>query len=391
MVERLNYKVELTAAHSGYDGITCWVHARAGVVPGAESAGQPIRARAVVMTLNKLLLSGSDVFYDISDMRTEDLGVSWTIPRRQASLSRRKGPKGSEALAHDFTPKWHAATGKLLNIGTVAHYTDDRGPARGFHSWPAYTIYDEASRSWSQWETVEMPDDEKFSFTSAGCTQRVDLADGTILLPFTFRPASQEKRLISTATVMRASFDGTMLRYIEHGSELSIDIPRGFNEPSLTYYDGRYFLTLRNDEAGYVTSGEDGLSFDQPRKWRFDDGEELGNYNTQQHWVTHSDGLFLVYTRRGANNDHIFRHRAPLFMAQVDPERLQVVRDTEKVLVPERGARLGNFGMTDVNESQTWVTVTEWMQPVGCSKYGSNNSVFVARIHWEKPNRLFQA
>ncbi|KPJ63529.1 MAG: sialidase [Planctomycetes bacterium DG_23] len=387
MGKHLNYEVELTVAHSGYDGITCWVHARAGIVPGAGNAGQP----AVIMTSNKLLLSGSDVFYGVSDMRTDDLGASWTIPRRHASLSRRKGPKGSGALAHDFTPKWHAATGRLLNIGTVAHYTDDRGPARGFRSWPAYTIYDQAGRTWTRWETVEMPDDEKFSFTSAGSTQRGDLADGTILLPITFRPTSQEKRPISTATVMRASFDGSTLRYIEHGSELSIDIPRGFNEPSLAYYDGRYFLTLRNDEAGYVTSGEDGLHFDPPRKWKFDDGEDLGNYNTQQHWATHSEGTFLVYTRRGANNDHIFRHRAPLFMAEVDPERLQVIRETERVLVPERGARLGNFGVADISENQTWVTVTEWMQPVGCSRYGSDNSIFVAKIHWEKPNRLFQA
>jgi len=110
----------------------------------------------------------------------------------------------------------------------------------------------------------------------------------------------------------------------------------------------------------------------------------LGNYNTQQHWVTHSDGLFLVYTRRGANNDHVFRHRAPLFIAQIDPERLCVIRETEKILVPEKGARFGNFGVTDVNEEQTWIVVTEWMQPIGCEKFGSNNNVFTAKIIWEK-------
>jgi uncharacterized cupin superfamily protein len=32
-------------------------------------------------------------------------------------------------------------------------------------------------------------------------------------------------------------------------------------------------------------------------------------------------------------------------MAQVDPTRLRVIRKTERVLVPERGARLGNFGV----------------------------------------------
>ena len=69
-----------------------------------------------------------------------------------------------------------------------------------------------------------------------------------------------------------------------------------------------------------MSVSDDGLQFAEPKPWTFDDGAELGSYNTQQHWLAHSDGLFLVYTRRGANNDHIVRHRAPLFMAQVDPD-----------------------------------------------------------------------
>ncbi|MCA9426382.1 MAG: exo-alpha-sialidase, partial [Candidatus Omnitrophica bacterium] len=93
-------------------------------------------------------------------------------------------------------------------------------------------------------------------------------------------------------------------------------------------------------------------------------------------------GLFLVYTRRGAENDHVFRHRAPLFIAQVDPDTLCVLRETERVLVPERGARLGNFGITDVKNNETWVTVAEWMQPVGIEKYGSDNTIYVAKIRW---------
>jgi hypothetical protein len=114
----------------------------------------------------------------------------------------------------------------------------------------------------------------------------------------------------------------------------------------------------------------------------------LGNYNTQQHWVAHSAGLYLVYTRRGANNDHVFRHRAPLFVARVDPERLCVLRATERAVVPERGARLGNFGVTTVNRDETWITVSEWMQPRGCEKYGSDNSVYAARLRWRRPNEL---
>lgn len=151
-------------------------------------------------------------------------------------------------------------------------------------------------------------------------------------------------------------------------------------------FDGTYFLTIRNDRRGFVSRSRDGQHFEPMRPWTFDDGADLGNYNTQQHWVTHSDGLFLVYTRRGANNDHVFRHRAPLFMAQVDPKRLCVLRKTERILVPERGARLGNFGVADISKDETWVTVAEWMQPAGVEQYGSDGSVFVARIHWAKPN-----
>jgi hypothetical protein len=78
-------------------------------------------------------------------------------------------------------------------------------------------------------------------------------------------------------------------------------------------------------------------------------------------------------------------------MARVDPERLCVIRDTEQVVVPERGARLGNFGVCDISENETWVTVAEWMQTNGqdfsnsriCEKYGSDNSVYIAKIFWK--------
>ena len=182
------------------------------------------------------------------------------------------------------------------------------------------------------------------------------------------------------------TFDGETLRFLERGSAHTVPIGRGMHEPSLALHRGRYYLTIRNDERGYVACSDDGLYYSEPQPWTFDDGQDLGNYNTQQHWVTHRDGLFLVYTRRGAQNDHVFRHRAPLFIAQVDPERLAVVRETERVLVPERGARLGNFGVVAVTPEETWVTVCEWMQPARCERYGSDNTLWVARIRWGSPN-----
>src|SRR3954447_21786291 len=138
--------------------------------------------------------------------------------------------------------------------------------------------------------------------------------------------------------------------------------------------------------SAYVTAGSDGLHFDRPRPWTFDDGTDLGSYNTQAHWVVHSDGLFLAYTRRGANNDNVIRHRAPLFMAQVDPERSVVLRATERELVPNRGAQLGNFAVVDVNEHETWVTTSEGMSPGNPAQFGSNGRVYAARLQWQIPN-----
>lgn len=381
-LKHLSYKIDLQTIRSGYDGLSCWVHARAGAIPGAGIDGKP----AVVMTMHKLLLAGNDVYSKVSDMRTDDLGKTWSLPVVHKTLARRKKPGGIEYVGHDYTPKWHAASGKLLMTGKTAHYTNNAQSARGFGCNSICSVYDADEKTWSTWSNLQMPNKNVLLNNNAGCTQRVDLPNGTILLPIAFGVG---------VTVVRCSFDGEELRYLEHGSEHEIELGRGFAEPSLTFYKGKYYMTLRNDLAGYITTSDDGLHFDKPIKWTFDDGSDLGNYNTQQHWVTHSDGLSLVYTRRGANNDHVFRNRAPLFMAQVDPKRLCVIRETERILVPERGARLGNFGVVEVDQNQTWVVVTEWMQtkspdwhdPRICEKYGSNNAIFVSKIIWDKPNK----
>jgi len=368
-----------------FDGERCWCHPRAGIVPGAGHDGGP----RVVMTMNTMHLFGSDVFKGMFGLHTNDLGKNWSEPREFDTLAPRHetidGQRRPVAVS-DFWPRWHAASKTLLGTGHTVVYTPDwkvRNP-RPRHT--SYSIYDPASDGWSSWQKLDMPEGAKFQDSGAGCTQRYDMADGSILLPFYFRPPGKNSRV----SVARCAFEGRRLRFEEHGTELHVDDEtRGLHEPSLTRFDGEYFLTLRNDKRGYVTRSRDGLQFEPFKTWQFDDGSELGNYNTQQHWVTHSGGLFLVYTRRGANNDHVFRHRAPLFIAQVDPERLRVIRETERILVPERGARLGNFGVTDVSPNETWVTVSEWMQPKGVEKHGSDGSVYVARLHWNEPNRNF--
>jgi hypothetical protein len=168
--------------------------------------------------------------------------------------------------------------------------------------------------------------------------------------------------------VARCRFDGETLTYLEHGTELNIPRDRGLYEPSLIEFEGRYFLTLRADHSAYVTSSKDGLKFDPVSEWTFDDGLPLGSYNTQQHWVTCGGGLFLIYTRKGAENDHMFRHRAPLFIAQINPKTLQVIRETERVLIAENQATLGNSGVCRISDHESWVTCGEGLMRLGKRK-----------------------
>lgn len=381
------YTLSLDTPTRLFDGRRCWVHARAGIVPGAGKDGNP----RVVMTMNLKDLSGSDLFDAMYGMHSDDLGATWTQPTPIAALGQRTlsvdGRDGVQVGASDFTPAWHGASGVLLGTGHTVKYHDGHLlRPRPRHT--VYATYDPAQDAWRPWQRLAMPPEDRFYNMGAGSTQRLDLPDGDILLPLYGVGRGDTARVF----VVRCNFDGTSLSYAACGEGLSIeDDTRGLHEPSLTQFDGRYLLTIRNDAQGFVTHSDDGLHFAPIRPWRFDDGSDLGNYNTQQHWVTHSDALYLVYTRRGANNDHVFRHRAPLFMAQVDPGRLCVLRETERVLVPERGARLGNFGVADISPTETWVIAAEWMQPAGVEQHGSDGTVFVARIHWERPNRLFRA
>lgn len=380
-ISQMPFRIERIIPFQGFDGKMCWVHARAGAIP-SHSAGNAADDPLIVMTTQKLQLSGSDVFYALNSTATTADESKWPPLVEQDVFQRQTLDDGTEITVCDFTPQWHAATGKLLGLGHTVVYENNRVK----HVRPrasAYSVYNPQTQRWGKWQALQLPEEPAFANAGSGSVQRVDLPNGDILLPIYFKVPNEKQY---STTVLHCQFDGKKLSYHNHGSELTVPIKRGLYEPSLTKFNDRFFLTLRNDDQGFVSVSDDSLTYSEPKPWTFDDGTPLGNYNTQQHWVTHSSGLYLAYTRKGADNDHVFRHRAPLFIAKVDPESLQVIRETERVLVPEKGARLGNFGVTEVSSNETWVTVTEWMQPVGVEKHGSNNRIWVAKLLWDDPS-----
>jgi hypothetical protein len=361
----------------------CWFHPRAAALPGQGKEGQP----GVIMTIQKHL-GVSDHYSGLYFMRSDDLGKTWTGPTEIPELAWQRGPNDETIAVCDVTPGWHAKSGKLLAIGIKLRYSPDGAQLldkpRSHEC--AYATYDPRLDTWSGWRMLAMPDsDRKFYLVAPGCVQWLEEPDGTLLVPTYFKGPTGDDY---ASTVLRCSFDGETLQYLAHGSELAIEGGRGFVEPSLARYGDKYYLTLRNDERAYVTTSDDGLRYRPAQAWTFDDGQELGSYNTQAHWLVHSELLLLAYTRRGANNDHIARNRAPIFVAQVDAEKLQVIRGTEQVLLPERGVMLGNFGAAAITPQESWVTDAEYMIGATPHPRGADGTVWIGRVRWARPNRI---
>ena len=347
-----------------------WWQARSAYVPG----NQPIW----LTTMSETGKTGVHDFHDIYQSISQDRGKSWSKPVAIPTLKRTKQPDGYEVAPGDLWPTWHPKSRKILATGKTFNFADGKRENR-LREKVSYAVMDHKTREWEPMRFLQMPkkDHAGYAITAAnaGCTQRVDLPDGDILLPI--RYWRDPKKHNYTSIVARCRFDGQKLTYIEHGSEMTIPKGRGLYEPSLAKYQGEYFLTMRADHSAFVAKGKDGLHFEPIREWTFDDGKALGSYNTQQHWVTVGGGLFLIYTRKGANNDHVMRHRAPLFIGQVDPKKLKVMRSTERILIAENHATLGNSGVCRISDTESWVTCGEGLLRLGKRKGQKNKILFV--------------
>ncbi len=377
--QRRTFQIEHSAVLTSVKDLH-FAQSRAALIPGAMP-------RVLVVT-QQIERTGSHGYRDLFTTETSDGGRSWSRPQRIESLRRMRVEAGHDFVMGDACPQWHAATRVVLATGKTFGFDGGTKENRG-HERVSYAIYSPATKQWSGLKLLSLPatDHEGLRILepNAGCHQRFDLPNGEILLPIRYRKNPKTREY--TTMVARCVFDGETLVYREHGSELTIPRERGLYEPSVIGFAGRYFLTLRADHSAFVSHSQDGLNYEPVIEWTFDDGKVLGSYNAQQHWVVHRDELYLIYTRRGANNDHVFRHRAPLFIGRVDVERLCVLRDSERILMPETGLDLaGGFGVVAVGPHETWVFSSEMAFPK--SRQEEPNHVRLAKLIWSPPDSL---
>ena len=352
---------------SGFDGKFCKV------CPQITHDGD----KTAYLTWQMLLLTGCDVFYDQYISKSTDGGETFGEPRLRKNLSRYEDGIRYQPAGWFFYNKFH----KLwFGLGELIRYKDDNFQVLvnsiGVRD-PIQFKFDPETEDWESFEPLEFPIDY---ISAVPSSQIYEYEYGDILVPFYYQTAEAHKARVLT---VKYSYDGNRFKMVGYGSPVICEQygERGLCEPSVTFFDGKFYLTLRSDEQGTFAVSDDGFHFSSPQPWRWDDGSILENYNTMQHWIRLKDGLFLAYTRKGAHNDHVFRHRAPIFAARFDEENLYLIRDSEIILVPELGTRLGNFTVTEVSEEKALLTTAEWMQPVECAKYGSDNSIWIANLN----------
>ena len=355
-------KCETYPIRSGYDGKKCLVHARCCYAPGF-----------MIATSQYLDVSGIDLFDGLLVSISKDDGKTWSEFRKEEGLA--LVVEGNlRTVGCDATPMYHKASKKVLLLGHTAQYEKNGcRPAKNERK-TFYSVYDEEKGKFSEMKFIAMP--KGFEKCGCGSGQSVELENGDLLIPVYYSKENEPD--LYYVMVIRCSFDGENIELKEMGNSLTMHIKRGLYEGSLIFHKGLYYLTMRNDQCGALAVSEDGLNYKDMQLWCWEDGSVLQNYNTQQHWFKLEDELYLMYTRRGADNDHVFRHRAPLFAARV--ENMRLVRESEMAIIPERGARLGNFGVTAYKEGKAVAMAAEWMQPKGCEAYGCDNAIFISVI-----------
>jgi hypothetical protein len=284
-------------------------------------------------------------------------------------------------------PEYHAPTRSIIAMGHNVYYKAERLTQPSEKRWPVYAVRS-AEGQWSPPRKLEWQDPEATALYSSGCSQRITLPGGDLLLPLCFGKLGRADRAVTT---LRCRFKNGRLEVTDAGSRLYLAVGRGLLEPSLAMLAGRYYMTIRaEDKHGYVTVSDDGLKWGEMRPWRWDDGEAVTMSTTQQRWLPHSDRLLLVYTRKAPENTNVMRWRAPLYVAEVDAARMVLIRASEQIVFPMSGdgvkdpdsvAHHGNFHTTAVTPGLSIVTVGEILP-----QKGFRGDTLLARIHWSRPN-----
>jgi hypothetical protein len=254
---------------------------------------------------------------------------------------------------------YHHHSGKILAIGGLTIFDDTiiREATRCRRM--VYAIYDPASGNWSDWLYFDPPGAVFGSKAAVHPSPQFSIEEnGDVIVPYTWLREGGSLRHVGT---VRCSFDGKKLIPVQCGTFHTIPFKRGLLEPMIIRFGKYYYMTIRAENGrGYHSISEDGINWEQPEEWRWNNGEVIAMNTTMTRFIQPSGRLALVYTRICENNHNVIRNRAPLFTALVDPIKRQLIRESETIIFPNKGLPMGNFNVNPGLNGTWYISVGEW-------------------------------
>ncbi|MDD4180955.1 MAG: sialidase family protein [Victivallaceae bacterium] len=317
-------------------------------------------------------IGGSDYYGPVQACYSKDKGINWSKPEAIPSLGWQDSKQaGIVEGVCDVVPDYHAKTKKTLAIGHNVYYKGDRfydtsgyffkDDKSSLQRFAVYSVLD-SNGGWSPRQRIYFEEFKNCLSFVCGCTQKTFLPNGQIIIPFCIQ---YENRLDVSVCSILCDFDGHVITALQRGNILENPVERGLLEPSICQFKNLHYMTLRaEDDCGYVTVSDDGLNWDKIKPWQWDNGEKLTMSTTQQHWLTLGGKLYLVYTRKTKQNDKVVRWRSPMFIAEVDTDKLCLKSETEQTVFPMRGdpdnpdtvALMGNFMPLALSPNEAIIT-----------------------------------
>ena len=154
-----------------------WFQARTAHVPGEK----PLSVTIMNQTRNRFTHDYCDIYQTTS----RDGGETWSAPDVVPSLRREQTADGYEIAPSDMWTQWHPPSSMVITAGVSFHFAGGRHEHH-LREQAVYAVMDPRAECWSPLQILELPERDHENLPmlalSAGCSQRVDLPDGDILL-----------------------------------------------------------------------------------------------------------------------------------------------------------------------------------------------------------------
>ncbi len=293
-------------------------------------------------------IGGGDYYGPVEYSYSDDKGNTWSKPEYVEELGWLKLENSSAEYQGvcDTVVNYDPVSNCMVFLGHNVYYKNNRFMDT-LGNWGTRDAAPELCRrgcysalrpdgTWTNRQVTEPTEFADCIMFTCGCGQRVVRDNGEWLVAFYGRKSLETPYCF--VTVYRMKFNGEKFEFIEYGNIIELHNNRGLLEPQLAEFQNRILLTLRAEDGfAYYCESADGVNFDPIKAWKFDDGTYLETSSTQQHWLYTNDRLFLSYTRKNEENTQLVRFRAPLYIAEVDPVTMELIRSTEQIVFPIEG------------------------------------------------------